>query len=127
MIDIGHVSQPVAIEVQRSLSESCEITRLCLMLCRTHDNQRAGILLKQQVSMDHQIGNATCVRFFPQSDIMCLRHQSSAMCIIRLGEKTHTRGLQRKEVTHTSHYTSRPVPKETTNKLLIPATIPVER
>ena len=32
---------------------------------------------------------------FPLPDIMGLRHQSSAMCIIMLGEKTHTRGLQR--------------------------------
>ena len=28
-----------------------------------------------------------------------LRHQSSAMCVIMLGEKTHTRGLLRKEET----------------------------
>ena len=34
--------------------------------------------------------------FFPLTDIMDLRHQSGAMCIVMLGEKTHTRGLQRK-------------------------------
>ena len=34
--------------------------------------------------------------FFPLSDIMDLRHQSSAMCIIMLGGEAHTRGLQRK-------------------------------
>ena len=33
-------------------------------------------------------------RFFPLSDIMDLRHQSSAMCIIMFEEDTHTRGLQ---------------------------------
>ena len=32
-------------------------------------------------------------------DIMDLRHQSSAMYVIKLGEKTHTGGLQRKEET----------------------------
>ena len=37
--------------------------------------------------------------FFSLSDIIDLRHQSSAMCIIMLGEKTHTRGLQRKKGT----------------------------
>ena len=34
------------------------------------------------------------VSFFPLLDIMDVRHQSSAMCIIILGEKTHTRALQ---------------------------------
>ena len=34
--------------------------------------------------------------FFSLSEIMDLRHQSSSMCIIKLGEKTHTHGLQRK-------------------------------
>ena len=34
--------------------------------------------------------------FLSLSDIMDLRHQSSAMCIIMLGEKTHTRVLQQK-------------------------------
>ena len=34
----------VALEVQGSLGESSEIfiTRLCKMLCRSHDDQRAG-------------------------------------------------------------------------------------
>ena len=35
------------------------------------------------------------LNFFTLSVIMDLRHQSSAMCIIMLGEETHTRGLQR--------------------------------
>ena len=38
---------------------------------------------------------------------MDLRHQASAMCVIRLWKKTHLRGLQQKP--HTSHYLSRPV------------------
>ena len=57
------------------------------------------------------------------SDIMDLRHQSSAMCVIMLGgEDTHLwsatkGGLDKKQpttrnnqqLTHTSHYPSRPV------------------
>ena len=58
-------------KVQGSLSESSEIMRLCQMICRSHDDQRAGSLLKQQIMMDHQIGKAACVLFFPQPDIMC--------------------------------------------------------
>ena len=44
LIDNGYFFQPVAMEVQGSLGESSEIfiTRLCKMLCRSHDNQRAG-------------------------------------------------------------------------------------
>ena len=37
------------------------ITRLCEMLCRSHDDQRAGSFLKQPISMALQIGNAACV------------------------------------------------------------------
>ena len=73
------------------------------MLCRLHDDQRAGSFLKQRISMALQIGNAACVLgtmsdrdafeeifFLKVSDIMDLRHQSSAMCIIMLGgEDTH--------------------------------------
>ena len=53
----------VAMEVQSSLDESSEIfiTRLCKMLCRSHDDQRAGRFLKQRVSMALQIGNAGCI------------------------------------------------------------------
>ena len=53
LIDNGYVFQPVAWEVQGSLGESSEIfiTRLCKMLCRSHDDQRAGSLLKQRISM----------------------------------------------------------------------------
>ena len=31
------------------------------MLCRSHHDQQAGSFLKQQISMDLQIGNAACV------------------------------------------------------------------
>ena len=37
------------------------IRRLCKMLCRSHDDQRAGKFLKQRISMALQIGIATCV------------------------------------------------------------------
>ena len=54
---------------------------------------------------------------------MDLRHQSSAMRIIKLGEKTHTPVVYNESrEPHTSQYPSRPVTKKTTNKLLIPAT-----
>ena len=63
LIDNGYIFQPVALEVQGSLSESSEIfiTRLCKMLCRSHDDQRVGSFLKQRISMVFQIGNAACV------------------------------------------------------------------
>ena len=63
LIDNGYIFQPVALEVQGSLGESSEIfiTRLCKMLCRSHDDQRAGSFLKQRISVDLQIGNAACV------------------------------------------------------------------
>ena len=53
LIDNGYIFQPVASEVQGSLGESSEtfITRVCLMLCRSHDDQRAGSFLKQRISM----------------------------------------------------------------------------
>ena len=59
----GYIFQPVVLEVQGSLGESSEIfiTRLCEMLCRSHDDQRAGSFLKQRISMALQIGNAACV------------------------------------------------------------------
>ena len=62
-MSLPHIFQPVALEVQGSLDESSEIfiTRLCKMLCRSHDNQRAGNFLKQLISMALQIGNAACV------------------------------------------------------------------
>ena len=39
LIDNGYIFQPVALEVQGSLGESSELffTRLCKMLCRSHD------------------------------------------------------------------------------------------
>ena len=53
----------MGLEVQGSLGESSEIfiTRLCKILCRSHDDQRAGSFLKQRISMALQIGNAACV------------------------------------------------------------------
>ena len=61
--DNGYIFQPVALEVQGYLGEGSEIfiTRLCKMLCRSHDNQRAGSFLMQRISMALQIGNAACV------------------------------------------------------------------
>ena len=52
----------MALEVQGSLGESSEmfITRLCEMLCRSHDDQRAGSFLNQRISMALQIGNVAC-------------------------------------------------------------------
>ena len=63
LIDNGYIFQPTALEVEGSLGESNEIfiTRLCKMLCRLHDDQRAGCFLKQLISMALQIGNAACV------------------------------------------------------------------
>ena len=62
LIDDGYIFQPLALEVQGSLGESSEIfiTRLCKMLCRSHDDHRAGSFLKQRISMALQIGNAAC-------------------------------------------------------------------
>ena len=53
----------MALEVQGSLGESSEIfiTRLCKMLCCSHDDQRAGSFLEQRISMALQIGNAAFV------------------------------------------------------------------
>ena len=49
LIDNGYIFQLVALEVQGYLGESSEIfiTRLCKMLCRSHDDQRAGSFLKR--------------------------------------------------------------------------------
>ena len=60
LIENGYLFQPVAMEVRCSLVESSEIfiTRLCKMLFRSHDDQRAGSFLKQRISMALQIGNA---------------------------------------------------------------------
>ena len=40
LIDSGYIFQPVALEVQGSLGETSgiSITRLCKMLCRSHDD-----------------------------------------------------------------------------------------
>ena len=63
LLDNGYIFQPVALEVQGSLGKSGEIfiPRLCKMLGRSHDDQRAGSFLKQRISMVLQIGNAACV------------------------------------------------------------------
>ena len=63
LIDNGYIFQPVALEVQGSFGESSEIfiTRLCEMLCCSHDDQRSASFLKQRISMALQIGNAACV------------------------------------------------------------------
>ena len=63
LIDNGYIFQPVALEVQGSLGENSEIfiTRLCKLLCRSHDDQRTGCFLKQRISMALQISNAACV------------------------------------------------------------------
>ena len=55
--------QLVTLKVQSSLGESSEIsiTRLCKMLCFSHDDQRAGSFLKQRISMALLIGRAPCV------------------------------------------------------------------
>ena len=55
--DNGYIFQPV--EIQGENSEFF-ITRLCKMLCRSPDDQRAGSLLKQRMSMALRIGNADC-------------------------------------------------------------------
>ena len=65
------------------------------------------------------------IYFFPVSDIMDLRHQSSAMGIITLGgEDPHPWSA-----TNVGNpiLATIPVTKITTNKLLIPATIAVDR
>ena len=63
LIDNGYSFQPVAKEVQASLGEGSNIfiTRHCKMLCRSHDDQRAGNSSKQRISMALQIGNAAGV------------------------------------------------------------------
>ena len=51
--------------------------------------------------------------FMPRSDIMDLRHQSCAMCIIMLGRRRHTPLVcNESREPHTSHYTSRPIAKK---------------
>ena len=51
------------LEIQGSSGENSEtfITRLFKMPCRSHDDQRAGSVLKQRISMALQIGIAACV------------------------------------------------------------------
>ena len=66
LIDNGYIFyifQPVVMEVQGSLGERSEllIRCLCKMLCRSHDDQRAGSFLKQRISMALEIGNAAAV------------------------------------------------------------------
>ena len=63
LTDHGYISQPVVLEVQGSSGESSEIfiTRLCKMLFRSQNDQRAGSFLKQRISMALQVGNAACI------------------------------------------------------------------
>ena len=51
LIGNGVIFQPVALEVRGSLGESSEIfiTRLCKMLCRSHDDQQAGSFLNFKI------------------------------------------------------------------------------
>ena len=58
LIDNACIYQPVALDVKGFLRESSEIfiTRLCKMLCRSHDDQRVGSFLKQWIRMALQIG-----------------------------------------------------------------------
>ena len=60
---LSQVTGNLALEVHCSLGETSEIfiTRPCKMLCRSHDDQRAGSFFKQRISMALQIGNAACV------------------------------------------------------------------
>ena len=53
LIDNEYIFQLVALEKQGFLGERSEIfiRRLCKMLCRSHDDQRAGSFLKKQISM----------------------------------------------------------------------------
>ena len=63
LIDNGYIFQPVTLEVHGSLGERRKIfiTRLCKMLCRSHDDQQAYSFLKQRISIALQIGNASYV------------------------------------------------------------------
>ena len=63
LIDIGYIFQAVASEVQGCSGESVEIfsTRHCKLLCRSHQDRRAGSFLNQRISMALQIANAACV------------------------------------------------------------------
>ena len=55
--------QPVAMELQGFLDESIQILimRLCKKFRRSHDDQRAGSVLTQWISLALQIANAACV------------------------------------------------------------------
>ena len=74
----GYFFQPVAFEVQGSLGESSEIliTRLCKMLCRSHDDQRGASFLRQQISMALQIGIAACLL----GTVRCVRRNLFKNC-----------------------------------------------
>ena len=63
IIDNGYIFQPMASQVQVCLGASSEIliTRPCKMLYQSHDDQQAGIVLKQLIPLALQIGNAACV------------------------------------------------------------------
>ena len=63
LLEKGCFFQPVAMEVLSYLVESSEvfITLLRKKVCRPHDNQQAGSVLKQRISMTLQIRDAACV------------------------------------------------------------------
>ena len=63
LLDNGYICQSVALEMQGFLGERSElfITCLCKMVCRSHDDQRAGSCLKQRISLALLIGNGACV------------------------------------------------------------------
>ena len=63
LIDDGYIFQPMVIEVQGSLGECSEIfnKRVCKMLCRSHDDQRAYSFLRRRISMALLFGIAAFV------------------------------------------------------------------
>ena len=69
------------------------------------------IILKSRISLIYFLS------FFPLTDIMDLRHQSSAMCII-VGGRTHTPVVcNESREPHTSHYPSGTVTKRNNQQL----------
>ncbi len=63
LTDIGYIFQPLAFEVQGSMGSSteCFIYKLCKNLSVTNDEPKAGMFLKQRISLAIQAGNAACV------------------------------------------------------------------
>ena len=63
LIDDGYIFEPMAMEVHGSLGGCSEIfnTRVCKMLCRSHNDQRAYSFLRKRTSIALLIGIAACV------------------------------------------------------------------